>query len=41
LDRSGPRDVIEEAEDYDEAKEGWLVRVYQGHETLEPLHEPL
>lgn len=25
--------------DYDEAKEGWVVRVYQGHETLERSHE--
>eukprot|EP01043_Picozoa_sp_COSAG02_P031109 COSAG02_NODE_2015_length_10106_cov_9.031578_4_plen_258_part_00 len=23
-------------DDYDEATEGWVVRVYQGHETLEP-----
>ncbi len=25
-------------DDYDEATEGWVVRVFQGHKTLEPWH---
>ena len=26
--------------DYDEATQGWVVRLYDGHQTLEPLPQP-
>ena len=27
--------------DYDEATQGWVVRLYDGHQTLEPLPQPI
>jgi NAD-dependent SIR2 family protein deacetylase len=41
LDVDGERTNCTADKDYDEATQGWVVRLYDGHQTLEPLPQPI